>query len=402
MAIIAAPVRVRPEHSLAAITLALAAGCGVTVANLYYAQPLLPEISRTLGVTEGTASLAVTATQIGYAVGAALLIPLGDLLENRALISRMLIGTFLALVATALAPGFSVLLAAAVLVGVTSVAAQVLVPFAAQLAPEASRGRVVGRVMTGLLLGILLARTAASFVASAFGWRAIYWVSAALVVLLWWVLRRVMPVRRPPTGPRYRSLLASIFTLVRTEPVLRWRALAQCLMFGAFSMYWTTISFELTSRHGFSQAQIGLFALVGAAGAAAAPIAGRLGDRGHSRPGRVLAALLGVAALLLAALASRSVVLLATAGVLLDFAVQGHQVLSQRDIYSLRADARSRINTVYITVMFTGGALASALAGGLHHLWGWPGTALVAAVLPLGALAANLLPVRSGSGAADH
>lgn len=385
-----------------AITLALAVGCGVTVANLYYAQPLLPEISRALGVTEGTASLAVTATQIGYAVGVALLVPLGDLLENRALTSRILIGTFLALVGTALAPGFSVLLAAAVLVGVTSVAAQVLVPFAAQLAPEASRGRVVGRVMTGLLLGILLARTAASFVAAAFGWRAIYWVSAALVVGLWWVLRRVMPARRPPPGPRYRTLLASMITLVRTEPVLRRRALAQCAMFGAFSMFWTAISFELASRHGFSQAQIGLFALVGAAGAAAAPIAGRLGDRGHSRPGRVLAALLGTLALLLAALGSRSVVLLAAGGVLLDFAVQGHQVLGQRDIYSLRADARSRINTVYITVMFAGGALASAAAGGLHHLWGWPGTALVAAALPLIALVADALPARTSSAAPAH
>lgn len=385
-----------------AITLALAVGCGVTVANLYYAQPLLPEISRALGVTEGTASLAVTATQIGYAVGVALLVPLGDLLENRALTSRILVGTFLALVATALAPGFSVLLAAAVLVGVTSVAAQVLVPFAAQLAPEASRGRVVGRVMTGLLLGILLARTAASFVAAAFGWRAIYWVSAALVVGLWWVLRRVMPARRPPPGPRYRTLLASMITLVRTEPVLRRRALAQCAMFGAFSMFWTAISFELASRHGFSQAQIGLFALVGAAGAAAAPIAGRLGDRGRSRPGRVLAALLGTLALLLAALGSRSVVLLAAGGVLLDFAVQGHQVLGQRDIYSLRADARSRINTVYITVMFAGGALASAAAGGLHHLWGWPGTALVAAALPLIALVADALPARTSSAAPAH
>lgn len=389
-----------------AITLALAVGCGVTVANLYYAQPLLPEISRALGVTEGTASLAVTATQIGYAVGVALLVPLGDLLENRALTSRILIGTFLALVATALAPGFSVLLTAAVLVGVTSVAAQVLVPFAAQLAPEASRGRVVGRVvgrvMTGLLLGILLARTAASFVAAAFGWRAIYWVSAALVVGLWWVLRRVMPARRPPPGPRYRTLLASMITLVRTEPVLRRRALAQCAMFGAFSMFWTAISFELASRHGFSQAQIGLFALVGAAGAAAAPIAGRLGDRGRSRPGRVLAALLGTLALLLAALGSRSVVLLAAGGVLLDFAVQGHQVLGQRDIYSLRADARSRINTVYITVMFAGGALASAAAGGLHHLWGWPGTALVAAALPLIALVADALPARTSSAAPAH
>ena len=394
---VAAPTRAGPERSLRAVTLALAIGCGITVANLYYAQPLLPEISRALGVTEGTAALAVTATQIGYAVGVALLVPLGDLVENRALTSRILIGTFLALVTTALAPSFGILLAAAVLVGVTSVAAQVLVPFAAQLAPQASRGRVVGRVMTGLLLGILLARTAASFVAAALGWRAIYWVSAALVVVLWWVLRRVMPIRRPETGPRYRTLLASMTTLVRTEPVLRRRALAQCAMFGAFSMFWTTISFELASNHGFGQAQIGLFALVGAAGAAAAPIAGGLGDRGLGEPGRVAAAALGCAALLLAAFGSGSVVLLAAGGMALDFAVQGHQVLGQRDIYSLRADARSRINTVYITVMFAGGALASAVAGGLHHLWGWPGTALVSAALPLLALVADVLPARPAS-----
>ncbi|GAB3567559.1 MFS transporter [Amycolatopsis endophytica] len=371
------------NRSLRLIMLVLAFSCGTTVANLYYGQPLLAEIAGAFGVSQGSAALVVTLTQLGYAAGLALLMPLGDLVENRALASRTLVFTALALLVAAVAPGFGVFLAASVLIGVTSVVAQILIPFAAHLAPEEQRGRFVGTVMTGLLLGILLARTLSSLVAGAFGWRTIYFVSAALMVVVAIAVRRVLPHRRPDHRDGYPRLMRSILTLARQEPALRRRAVCQALMFGAFSAFWTSVAFELVGRHGLTQTEVGVFALVGAAGAAAAPLAGRLGDRGHGRIGSGIALTLAAVALVVAWLGAGSLVALALAGVVLDLTVQGHQVLSQREIYGLREDARARINTVFMTTIFVGGAVASALAGSLYDGFGWAGPCLFGAALPV-------------------
>ncbi|MEU0466767.1 MFS transporter [Amycolatopsis sp. NPDC006131] len=373
-----------PEiRNLRLIMVVLAFSCGATVANLYYAQPLLAEIATAFGVSQGSAALVVTLTQLGYAAGLALLMPLGDLVENRALASRTLVFTALALVVAAVAPVFGVFLAASVLIGVTSVVAQILIPFAAHLAPEEQRGRFVGTVMTGLLLGILLARTLSSLVAGAFGWRTIYFVSAVLMLVVAVAARRMLPHRRPSHDEGYARLMRSILTLAREEPALRRRAVCQALMFGAFSAFWTSVAFELVGRHGLTQTEVGVFALVGAAGAAAAPLAGRLGDRGHGGIGSGIALALAAVAMGVAWLGAGSVVVLALAGVVLDLAVQGHQVLSQREIYGLRAEARARINTVFMTTIFVGGAVASAVAGSLYDAFGWAGPSLFGAVLPL-------------------
>ncbi|QMU67423.1 MFS transporter [Streptacidiphilus sp. P02-A3a] len=369
------------------VILVLATGCGLAVANIYYAQPLLAPISAAFGVSQGSSALVVTLTQLGYALGMVLLLPLGDLLENRALAARTLLVTSVALVAAGLAPDFGVFLAMSVLVGATSVVAQILIPFAAHFAPEQQRGRVVGTVMSGLLLGILLARTVSSLVAAAWGWRTIYLVSAVLMVALSVLLLRVLPKRQPHHSGGYPQLMRSIVRLAREEPALRRRALCQALMFGAFSCYWTSVSFELIGRHHLGQVGIGVFALVGAAGAAAAPLAGRLGDRGHGRLGSGVALLLAVAAMLLACLGAGNLLLLALSGVLLDLAVQGHQVFSQREIYGLRADARARVNTVFMTSVFLGGALASGVSGAVHDSYGWTGVTLLGGALPLLALA---------------
>jgi predicted MFS family arabinose efflux permease len=365
------------------ITVTLAAACGLAVANIYYAQPLLALMARSFHVSQGTASVVVTATQFGYAIGLVVLLPLGDLLDNRKLASRTLVGTAAALAVSAVAPGLSLFLVMAVLVGMTSVVAQILVPLAAHLVPAESRGRMVGRVMSGLLLGILLARTVSSLAAAAWGWRSIYVISAVLMVLTSVALVRILPTRRPDHTASYRKLMGSIVELVRTEPVLRRRAICQALLFGAFSAFWTAIAYELIGEHHLSQAEIAVFALVGAAGAAAAPVAGRLADRNHGYLGRLVAILVGVVAMVLADVGSGSVVLLAAAAVLLDLAVQGHQVLSQRDIYALRGDARARINTVFMGTIFVGGALCSAVAGLLDDAYGWTGVTLFAAALPL-------------------
>jgi predicted MFS family arabinose efflux permease len=373
----------QPEANLRLVMVVLAFACGATVANLYYPQPLLGEVASVFSVSESSAALVVTLTQLGYAVGLALLMPLGDLLENRALAGRTLLFTAAALVAAGSAPVFGVFLAAAVLIGITSVVAQILVPFAAHLAPEHMRGRFVGTVMTGLLLGILLARTVSSLVADVWGWRTIYFISAALMLAVAVVVRRILPRREPGRAVSYPRLLRSIATLAREEPALRRRAVCQALMFGAFSAFWTTVAFELTRGHGLSHGGIGIFALVGAAGAAAAPIAGRLADRGYGQVSSGAALALAVVSMVLADAGVRSLVLLAIAAVLLDLAVQGHQVLSQQEIYGLRADARARINTVFTTTIFVGGAVASAVAGALYEAIGWTGSSLFAAALPL-------------------
>jgi predicted MFS family arabinose efflux permease len=214
-----------------------AVACGLAVGNLYYAQPLLDSIGRAFGVSEAGASLIVTFTQLGYAAGLVFIAPLGDLLENRRLVATVLCGTVVALLAAAIAPSFGAFIAASLGIGVTSVAAQILVPFAAHLAPAERRGRVVGQVMSGLLLGILLARAAAGVISGAFGWRAVYLLSAILLALTIVVLLRTLPRRQPAFAQGYGELVGSLGRIFREQPILRRRAAYQSAMFGSFSVF---------------------------------------------------------------------------------------------------------------------------------------------------------------------
>lgn len=361
----------------------LALACGLTVANLYYSQPLLDLIADAFGVGEGAATVVVTLTQIGYALGLLLLLPLGDLVENRKLTTRLLVATAASLLFVALAPAYPIFLVFSVLIGTTSVVAQILVPFAAHLAAPEERGAIVGKVMGGLLLGILLARTVSSFIGGLWGWRAIFFISAALMIVLAVLMWRLLPPRVPEHTAGYLSLLRTVWDLAVSEPVLRRRAICQALLFGAFSAYWTAIAYELIGEHGFDQSQIAIFALVGAGGAAAAPIAGKVADRGYGSWASGGALLLAALMAVLAAAGHRSVILLGLAGVLLDFAVQAHAVMSQHEIYALRPDARARVNTVFMTTIFTVGALSSAVTGLLHDRYGWTGACVLGAVLAL-------------------
>jgi predicted MFS family arabinose efflux permease len=383
------PTRHRPATrrpaTLNVVILTMAFACGLTVANIYYAQPLLTLIASAFGVSQGTAAIVATLTQLGYAAGLAFVVPLGDLLENRKLACRMLLVTAVALGVAAVSPDFTLFLVASAAIGMTSVVVQILVPFAAHLAPPEQRGKYVSRVVSGLLLGILLARSLASVTAAAFGWRSIYVASAVAMLALSLVLWRVLPQRRPGTHVRYGALLGSALRLVRDEPVLRRRSLAQALMFSAFSVYWTSIAYQLVDAHHLSQLQIAGFALVGAGGAVAALVAGVAGDRGYGRPGRGIAIVVGVAAMLVAWAGASSVILLACAAVLLDLAVQANQVLSQRDVYALREDARARINTIYMTTAFVGGTVGSAISGALYAVGGWSAVTRFGVLLPAAA-----------------
>ncbi|MDH6135628.1 putative MFS family arabinose efflux permease [Kitasatospora sp. MAA4] len=366
------------------LVLLLAVACGLTVANLYYAQPLLSTLQRAFQVDAVTAGGLITATQIGYATGLLLLVPLGDRIENRRLITILLTLATSALVVAGLAPSFGVLLGALLTGGATLVVAQILVPFAADLAPDHTRGRVVGRVMTGLLTGILLSRTLGSLLAEAAGWRSVYLTSAALMAMLTLVLRSALP-RRPPTARLgYPQLLRSTARLVRIHPALRRRALYQAAMFGAFSAFWTTISYVLTSApFHFSQLGVGLFALAGAGGAAVAPLAGRWADRGLARPMTAAAFVLAALAFALAGFGRTSLVALGLAAILLDVAAQTTLILGQQVIYQLDPQARARLNSAFMAIFFVGGAIGSQAGSFAYHYGGWVAVAAFGAALPV-------------------
>jgi predicted MFS family arabinose efflux permease len=369
------------------MTMLFAFCCGAIVANIYYAQPIIDLIAPDLGISSHSASLIVSLTQIGYALGLLFLVPLADLLENRIL----LLGTAILATGSLVAAGFTdhagSFLGVSLLIGFTSVSVQILIPLAANLAPEHRRGRVVGGIMGGLLLGILLARPLSSLVADHFGWRMVFTSAAVLMLLIIGVIARTVPRRQPTHSATYTQLLRSLIDLFARQPVLRERAFYQGLMFAAFSLFWSAAPLELSRQHGLSQTQIALFALVGAIGAIAAPIAGRLADAGHTRRASLVALILAPLSFCLWWLPSAwSVVALALTGVLLDFAVQMNMVLGQRAVYALDAASRGRLNALYMTSIFIGGAVGSALASALYEHGGWSWVAIVGSALPLIAL----------------
>ncbi|WP_212745258.1 MFS transporter [Cupriavidus sp. 2SB] len=368
---------------------------GVLVANLYYAQPIIELIAPAIGLSTDRASVIVSLTQIGYAVGLFFLVPLADLLENRRLLAISGVAAAASLAGAALSSQPSVFLLVSLLLGLSSVSVQILIPLAAHLAPEALRGRTVGTIMGGLLSGILLSRPLSSMAAQWLGWRAVFVIAAALTLLTVGIIVMTLPRRVPQHRATYGSLLASLWHLLARYALLRQRALFQGLLFAAFSLFWTAVPLELAGQHGLSQSQIGLFALVGALGAVAAPIAGRLADAGHTRVAS-LAAMTVAALSFLPGLTSGSgaVIGLALTGVLLDFAVQMNMVLGQRAIYALDANSRGRLNALYMTAIFVGGAAGSALASSLYTHFGWHGIVVAGGSMALLSLAALIATSR--------
>jgi predicted MFS family arabinose efflux permease len=374
------------------LVLLLAVACGTSVANLYYAQPLLHTISVAFHSSSGTTGLIVTGCQIGFAVGLALLVPLGDLVARKRLVPAVLGVTVVGLVLSACAGRVSELIIVALFVGLGSVGAQMLVPLAASLATEESRGRVVGSVMSGLLLGILLARTLSGIVAGLAGWRTVYWVAAVLVLLLAAVLGWQLPNETGRPNATYAGLLASVLHLFATSRTLRQRGLYGGLGFAAFSVFWTTMAFVLAGppfRYG--ETIIGLFGLVGAAGAICATVAGRLADRGKVRSLTLLFAVLVLASFGLLYLGRNSLTWMIAGIVVLDLGVQGLQVTNQHVIYGLAPAARSRVNAAYMVCYFAGGALGSALAGIVYGHFHWTGICVLGASIGVLALASAAL-----------
>lgn len=376
------------KHISTWLIMLLAAACGIIVANLYYAQPLVGVISSSIGLSANSTGLIVTLTQIGYVVGLLFVVPMGDIVENKRLIVISLLLTAVALAITALSKQALPFLAASFVIGVGSVAAQVLVPFASYLASESSRGRVVGNVMSGLLLGIMLARPVSSLVADFFGWHAVFALSAAAILILAIVLSKVLPARKPSLDTTYTALLGSMRHLLRTTPILRRRAAYHACVFATFSLFWTTVPLLLSSPiFGFSQKEIALFALVGVAGAVAAPVAGRLADRGWTRPATGIALVTVIISVLLPLLIRTGspigVAVLVISAILLDAGVSANLVLGQRAIFSLNPEFRSRLNGLFMAIFFFGGAVGSAIGGWIYATGGWSAALWIGMAFPI-------------------
>lgn len=371
-----------------AMTFLFAVTGAVAVGNLYWAQPLLASISAAFAVSPSSAATLITVTQLGYALGVLLLAPLGDAIKRRLLIPRVMLVSSAALLVSALAPGFSLLLVSFAAIGLTTVAGQLLVPMASDVATDEQRGRVIGSISAGMLTGILLSRTISAVLGDAFGWRTIYYAAAAITAVLAVVMATRLPDEPPRQSVPYSRLLLSVADVVR-----RHRAVQNTLMLGAsafcvFSMFWTSIAFLLKAPpFSLSVTQIGLMGLVGLAGAVAARRAGSLHDRGLSVQVTGLAIVLMLISVGVAFSGQRSLAVIVVAMLLIDVAIQTTNVLNQTRLLSIEPAQRSRLNTAFIVGNFAGGAVGSTIAGFLWQRGGWSAVTGGAAVISIISLA---------------
>lgn len=380
------------------LVLLLALTSGAAVATMYYAQPLLHTLAGAFGVSTATAGLLVTVSQIGYVLGLAFVVPLGDLLERRRLIVISIALVAIGEGVQAVTPDFGLFAAALFLTAIASCVAQVIVPLVSYLAVEDQRGTAVGTVMSGLLFGILLARTFSGLIAAAFGWRIVFALAGVLVLALAVVLWRTLPVVPRSSELPYRQALRSVVSLIAGEPLLRQRMLLGACAMGCFSVLWTALAFLLSGEQGsiyhYGNAAIGLFGLAGVAGASAAQFSGRLADRGHLR----VATAGGLVAILaswgLLALGAHSLLALIAGIVVLDLGTQGLHISNQAAIYSLHPEARSRLTTAYMVAYFLGGVILSALTSVLYASHGWHAVCLLGAATAVVAVAAWALTTR--------
>ncbi|HAV1925958.1 MFS transporter [Enterobacter hormaechei] len=365
-----------------ALILLMSVATGLAVASNYYAQPLLDTIARAFDLSASSAGFIVTAAQLGYAAGLLFLVPLGDMFERRMLIVSMTLLAAGGMLITASSQSLTMMIIGTALTGLFSVVAQILVPLAATLASPEKRGKVVGTIMSGLLLGILLARTVAGLLASLGGWRTVYWVASALMVIMALALWRGLPKVKQENHLNYPQLLASVFSLFTRDKLLRTRAVLGCLTFANFSILWTSMAFLLAAPpFNYSEGVIGLFGLAGAAGALGARPAGGLADKGKSH----MTTSAGLVLLLLSWAAiwygHVSVLALIVGILVLDLTVQGVHITNQTVIYRVKPDARNRLTAGYMTSYFIGGAAGSLISASAWQHAGWTGVCAIGAIV---------------------
>lgn len=368
------------------LILLMAVATGMVVASNYYAQPLLDSIATYFDISATMAGFIVTTAQLSYAIGLILLVPLGDIFERRSLIITMTLISASGLLVTAMASNIWIMLLGTALSGMFSVVAQILVPFAATLAAPHQRGKAVGTIMSGLLLGILLARTVSGLMASITNWQGIFWVASVCLAILAITLWRCLPTYKSQTELNYFQLLGSIFKLFATTPVLRTRSLIGALIFAHFGLLWTSMAFLLSSNpFNYSDAVIGLFGLIGAAGALMASKAGGWVDKGKGKITTTVGLIILFISWCFIIIAPYfhwiGVVSFIIGVILLDLAVQGVHVTNQSTIYRILPDARNRLTAAYMTSYFIGGALGSLLSGYAYHQYGWIGVSIAGLVI---------------------
>ncbi|WP_236849324.1 MFS transporter [Burkholderia diffusa] len=379
--------RERPEATMSGssvssmslgLTLIMAITCGMAVANIYYNQPMLGIIESTFPHQRSLTGFVPTTTQLGYAFGLLLLVPLGDRIERRRLIVIQFVALALSLAGVALAPDAWSLVFASALVGISSSVAQQILPFAAALASPERRGATIGIVMSGLLCGILFGRALAGAVAVHFGWRAMFWLGVVLAVVAGFVLAISLPKSPPKTQASYGELLRSLAALWRGEPQLRTATMVQACVFASFSALWTTLALQLDSQYHLGADVAGMFGIIGAVGVLFAPIAGRIADRRGPHFVIGLASVTMIASWVVFGVWGMVAGLVAGV-VLLDFGAQGSQVSNQHVIQALRPEARNRLNAILMGGMFLGGATGSAAASLAWNLAGWTAVCMLGA-----------------------
>jgi predicted MFS family arabinose efflux permease len=359
---------------------------GLIVANIYYCQPLIVLISKEFKVPESRAGAITFLTQGGYALGLLFFVPLGDKLERKGQILWMTALTVAALIVAAVSPNLLSLEIASLLIGATSVIPQLILPMAAQLASPGRTGKVIGTIMSGLLIGILLSRTLSGFIGAWLGWRGMFWVAAGLSFSLLLLMRKAFPVSRPSFSGSYASLMASLGALIRDQPLLREAAAINALAFSTFGMFWTTMVLHLsgTPFH-FKSNLIGLFGLAAAAGAMVAPLVGGSADKRNPR----IAIGYGIAILFVSYIIfythAYSVAWLVAGIVLLDLAMQCIHISNQSRVYALLPGARNRLNTVYMTISFIGTSLGSAIGLYVWDKAGWKGVCVAGMIMAVAA-----------------
>lgn len=376
----------------------MAACTGLIVANLYYCQPLIVLIAEEFKITETNAGTIAYLTQAGYAIGLFFMVPLGDKIERKKQILITTFASIIALIIAATAKSFLVLEIASFLIGATSIVPQLILPLAASLSQPEKRGKVVGTIMSGLLVGILLSRTLSGFIGEIWGWRSMFWIAAGICLLLFFVIQKQFPYSKPDFQGSYGKLIQSLFTLIKTQPLLREATLINMFCFAQFGAFWTTMVLLLSKEpFSFNSATIGLFGIVGASGALAAPLVGKLGDKGNSRVAVGYGCLLMLASFIIFYFSESSIVGIIIGIVFIDIGLQGVHISNQTRIYSLLPEARNRMNTVYMSFSFLGTALGSAYGLLLWKIGEWQAVTLGCILLALLALMVYALTYKSKS-----
>ncbi len=380
------------QHINSTLVVLMAVAIGVIVANLYYLQPLLQQVRAGFHVSTASTSLLITLIQLGYVIGLFFILPLGDLFVRRTLIVTIFLVAALAMAGASFIHSFAIFALLTVVIGLSSVAGQVIIPLGADLAPDAQRGRVLGRLMTGLLGGILLSRTLSGAVSEAIGWRGVYQVSAGLLVVMAVVMYFALPQERSRDRFEYRHLATGGVTMMRPSVSLRRRGWLGGTAFGAFSVLWSTLAFQLSAApFHYSSGVIGLFGLFGLAGIVAANVAGRLADQGRTQLGTVSSAFLIIIAFAVLSVGRRNVWLIAVGIILLDAGAQGTHVSNQSIIYAIAPSQRSTINSIYMVCFFTGASIGSLVSGYAFAHYGWNGTCAVGAIFGVATIVPALL-----------